>query len=126
MRDDFTSDWTHRLKWLYLLGVVAMLLSPVFYVIAISFNEHGFGARIYEFTFDWYRVVAGDTILLQSLEWTAYLALVTVAGLACGDDDSPTTPPPPTGGTPTGSYELTVTGTWQSLPHSTTATLIVQ
>lgn len=79
MRDDFTSDWTHRLKWLYLLGVVALLLSPVFYVIAISFNEHGFGARIYEFTFDWYRVVAGDTILLQSLEWTAYLALVTVA-----------------------------------------------
>ena len=79
MRDDFTSFWGHRLKWTYLLGVVAALLSPVFYVIVISFNEHGFGARIYEFTFDWYRVVFADKVLLESLKWTGYLAVATVA-----------------------------------------------
>lgn len=78
MRDDFGSPWLHSLKWGYLLAVVLALLSPVFYVIAISFNEHGFGARIYDFTFEWYRVVMGDTIMVESLRWTALLALVTV------------------------------------------------
>ena len=78
-RDDYSYVWAHRLKWAYLLFVVAMLLAPVFYVIYISFNEHGFGARIYEFTTEWYRVVLTDTILVQSLAWTAYLALATVA-----------------------------------------------
>ncbi len=79
MRDDYTSFWGHRLKWTYLLAVVAALLSPVFYVIVISFNEHGFGARIYEFTFDWYRLVFTDKVLLESLQWTGYLAVATVA-----------------------------------------------
>jgi spermidine/putrescine transport system permease protein len=78
MLDEFGNVWTYRAKWLYLLIVVAALLLPSFYIIYISFNEHGFGARIYEFTFDWYRVVLGDTMLVASLEWTGYLALGTV------------------------------------------------
>jgi spermidine/putrescine transport system permease protein len=79
MRDDFTSEWGYRAKWAYLLAIVGALLAPVFYVIYISFNEYGFGARIYEFTTDWYRVVLGDTMLVASLEWTAYLALGVIA-----------------------------------------------
>ena len=79
MYDDFANPWSMRAKWAYLLAVVLALLSPVFYTIYISFNEHGFGARIYEFTFDWYRVVLGDTLLVASLEWTLYLAVASVA-----------------------------------------------
>lgn len=79
MPDDYSSIWTYRAKWAYLLAVVGALLAPVFYVIYISFNEHGFGARIYEFTFDWYAVVLGDTMLVASLKWTGYLALAVVS-----------------------------------------------
>ncbi len=78
MHDNYGNIWTYRGKWAYLLMVVGMLLLPSFYVIYISFNEYGFGARIYEFTFDWYRVVLGDTMLVASLKWTGYLALGTV------------------------------------------------
>jgi spermidine/putrescine transport system permease protein len=78
MLDEYGNVWWYRCKWLYLLLVVFALLLPSFYIIYISFNEYGFGARIYEFTFDWYRVVLGDTMLVASLEWTAYLALGTV------------------------------------------------
>jgi spermidine/putrescine transport system permease protein len=78
MYDNFANPWTIRLKWLYLLTVVLALLSPVMYTVYISFNEHGFGARIYNFTFDWYRIVLGDKILVASLEWTLYLAVATV------------------------------------------------
>ena len=79
MRDDFSATLSHRLKWAYLLLIVFLLMSPVFYIIAISFNEHGFGARIYEFTFEWYQVVLRDTIMIESLKWTLYLAAATVA-----------------------------------------------
>ena len=79
MPDDYSSIWKYRAKWAYLLAVVGALLAPVFYVIYISFNEHGFGARIYEFTFDWYAVVLGDTMLVASLKWTGYLALAVVS-----------------------------------------------
>ncbi len=79
MRDDYTSEWGYRAKWAYLFSIVFALLAPVFYVIYISFNEYGFGARIYEFTTDWYRVVLGDTMLVASLEWTGYLAAACVA-----------------------------------------------
>ena len=78
MGEDFGSVWTYRAKWAYLLAVVAALLLPVFYVIYVSFNEYGFAARIYRFTFDWYRVVLADKMLVASLEWTGYLALATV------------------------------------------------
>ena len=79
MRDDYSSELGHKLKWAYLLSIVFALLAPVFYVIYISFNEHGFAARIYEFTFEWYRVVLGDIMLVASLEWSIYLALGAVA-----------------------------------------------
>ncbi len=79
MRDDYVNIWVHRAKFAYLLALVLALLSPVFYVIYISFNEYGFAARIYEFTFEWYVIVLGDTILVASLEWTAYLAIAAVA-----------------------------------------------
>lgn len=78
MQDDYGSIWSYRAKWAYLLALVGMLLAPVFYVIYISFNEHGFAARIYEFTLEWYAVVLGDKILVASLEWTGYLALASV------------------------------------------------
>ena len=78
MQDDYGSIWSYRAKWAYLLALVVGLLSPVFYVIYISFNEYGFAARIYEFTLEWYVVVLGDKILVASLEWTGYLALASV------------------------------------------------
>ena len=78
MRDDYSSVWGYRAKWAYLLAVVGTLLAPVFYIIYISFNEYGFGARIYQFTVDWYVVVLGDTMLVASLKWTGYLAVATV------------------------------------------------
>ncbi|MBT3534302.1 MAG: ABC transporter permease, partial [Rhodospirillaceae bacterium] len=73
MQDEYGNIWSYRAKWGYLLAVVAALMAPVFYVIYISFNEHGFGARIYQFTFEWYRLVLNDTMLVASLEWTLYL-----------------------------------------------------
>ena len=79
MRDEHGKAWSYYAKWAYLLLVVFVLLLPVFYIIYISFNEHGFGAAIYEFTVDWYRVVLSDRMLVASLEWTAYLALGAVA-----------------------------------------------
>jgi hypothetical protein len=41
---------------------------------------------------------------------------------SCGKDGTS----PPTGGTPTGTYQLTVTATWQSAQTTANATLIVQ
>ena len=78
MQDNYSSIWSYRAKWAYLLTLVGALLAPVFYVIYISFNEYGFAARIYEFTLEWYVVVLGDKILVASLEWTGYLALASV------------------------------------------------
>ena len=78
MRDDFTPTWTYWAKWAYILALVFALMLPVFVTIYVSFNEHGFGAAIYEFTFDWYWVVFGDPQLVVSLKWTAYLAIGAV------------------------------------------------
>lgn len=78
MRDDYSSKLGYGLKWAYLLSIVGALLAPVFHIVYISFNEHGFSARIYEFTTDWYRVVLGDIMLVASLKWTFYLALSAV------------------------------------------------
>ena len=64
MQDNYGSIWSYRAQWAYLLALVGALLAPVFYVIYISFNEHGFAARIYEFTLEWYAVVLGDKILV--------------------------------------------------------------
>ncbi|MEJ2342607.1 MAG: hypothetical protein P8Y10_10400, partial [Gemmatimonadales bacterium] len=54
------------------------------------------------------------------------LALAVVSMLvlhACGDNNGTG---PPAGGTPAGTYELTVTGTWESVQHAATATLVVE
>ena len=75
--DDYTSAWLHRLKWLYLLAVVASLMLPVFYVMYVSFNENGFGAAEYVFTLEWYAVIFTDKLMLNALGWTMTLALTT-------------------------------------------------
>lgn len=79
MQDEYASVWSYRLKWLYLLAVVAVLMVPVFYNLYISFNEYGFGASDYQFTFEWYRVIFSDKLLLGALGWTILLAGVTTA-----------------------------------------------
>lgn len=77
MLDDFANPWLHRLKWAYLLLVVASLMSPVFHVMYISFNENGFGAAKYVFTLDWYAVIFTDKLMLNALGWTSSLAIAT-------------------------------------------------
>jgi spermidine/putrescine transport system permease protein len=77
MQDEYGSVWLYRAQWAYLLLVVVSLMSPVFYVMYISFNENGFGANSYVFTLDWYRVIFSDTLMLDALGWTLSLALVT-------------------------------------------------
>jgi CSLREA domain-containing protein len=53
--------------------------------------------------------------------WLAAGVLILACQVACGDG---ATEPPP-GGTPPGTYELTITGTWETLSHSTAVTLVV-
>jgi len=77
MLDEYANIWLHRLKWSYLLLIVATLMSPVFYVMYISFNENGFGAAQYVFTFEWYLLIFSDGQLLNALKWTLYLAVTT-------------------------------------------------
>ena len=78
MQDDYGSKIGYRLKWLYTLLVVITLMLPVFYVMYISFNKNGFGARSYDFTFDWYFRIFSDKLLIESLENTLYLAAITM------------------------------------------------
>ncbi|MFK7942694.1 MAG: ABC transporter permease [Paracoccaceae bacterium] len=73
--DDYSNPWLHRLKWFYLLLVVTTLMSPVFYVMYISFNENGFGAAEYVFTLDWYGVIFTDRLMMNALGWTMSLAV---------------------------------------------------
>ena len=75
--DDYANPWAYRLKWLYLLLVVATLMTPVFYVMYVSFNENGFGAAQYVFTLDWYAVIFTDKLMLNALGWTLALAVCT-------------------------------------------------
>ncbi len=77
MQDEYGSVWLYRAKWAYLLLIVATLMSPVFYVMYISFNENGFGAAEYVFTLDWYKVIFSDKLMLDALSWTLSLALAT-------------------------------------------------
>lgn len=78
MRDEYSSLLSYRLKWLYLLSVVLLLMVPVLYNFYISFNEYGFGAARYEFTVDWYLAVFQDSQLLSALNWTLALAAATM------------------------------------------------
>lgn len=77
MDEQYGSKLTYRLKWAYTLLLVATLMLPSFYVIYISFNEHGFGAAKYDFTFDWYKVIFTDKLLVNALGWTLRLAVLT-------------------------------------------------
>ena len=77
MQDEYGSPWLYRAQWAYLLLIVVSLMSPVFYVMYISFNENGFGANSYVFTLDWYRVIFSDTLMLNALGWTLSLAIST-------------------------------------------------
>jgi spermidine/putrescine transport system permease protein len=77
MQDDYSSKWGYRLKWLYTLLVVATLMLPVFYVMYISFNENGFGARDYDFTFEWYKVIFSDLLMMDALSGTMTLSIIT-------------------------------------------------
>ena len=77
MQSEYGNVIFHRLKWAYLLLVVVTLMSPVFYIMYISFNEFGFGAGRYAFTLNWYKNIFADRLLLDALGWTLMLALVT-------------------------------------------------
>lgn len=77
MVDEYGNIWTYRLKWTYLLLLVVTLMSPVFYVIYISFNENGFGAAEYVFTLDWYKLIFSDKLMMNALGWTLSLAAAT-------------------------------------------------
>jgi hypothetical protein len=50
------------------------------------------------------------------------VAALLLVPVSCGDDGTK----PPTGGTPPGSYDLTVTATWETVQLTTTATMVVQ
>ncbi len=78
MLDDYANPLAYRLNWAYLLGIVLVLLVPVFFNLYVSFNEFGFGAANYEFTLDWYFVVFDDSQLKEAFGWTLFLALITV------------------------------------------------
>ncbi len=69
----------------------------------------------------------GQSTLLAGIPGVRMLLAVAVVFLllqvGCGDD---ATEPEPEPRTPAGTYELTVTGSWESVEHSTTTTLIVE
>jgi CSLREA domain-containing protein len=60
--------------------------------------------------------------LSRSIATAALGAGLILALGSCGDDGTK----PPSGGTPSGSYDMTVTATWESVEVSTTVTMIVQ
>lgn len=75
--NDYDNIWAHRAKWAYLLLIVVTLMSPVFYVMYISFNLNGFGAAEYVFTWKWYGQIFSDKLMMQALRWTMTLAAIT-------------------------------------------------
>ena len=77
MVDEFGNIWSYRLKWAYVLLIVFSLMSPVFYVMYISFNENGFGAAEYVFTLESYTLIFSDKLMLTALQWTMSLAVCT-------------------------------------------------
>ena len=80
MLDEYASSLSYRLKWAYLLGIVLVLMVPVFFNFYVSFNEYGFAAANYKFTLDWYFVVFDDSQLKAAFGWTLFLAAITVIG----------------------------------------------
>ena len=78
LRDDFQPKWKLLLKWGWLSFAVFILMAPTFYTVYISFNELGFGAKYYNFTFQWYENVFSDMQLIGALGWTMLLAIITL------------------------------------------------
>ena len=78
VRDDFQPQWKLAFKWGWLAFAVFILMAPTFYTVYISFNELGFGAKYYIFTFQWYESVFSDRQLLGALGWTMLLAFITL------------------------------------------------
>ena len=78
VRDDFQPQWKLAIKWGWLALAVFILMAPTFYTVYISFNELGFGAKYYIFTFQWYESVFSDRQLIGALGWTMLLALITL------------------------------------------------
>ena len=76
--NDYDNIWLHRAKWGYMLLIVVALMSPVFYVMYISFNQNGFGAAEYVFTWQWYGLIFSDQLLMQAMRWTLSLAACTM------------------------------------------------
>jgi len=74
--NDYDNIWLYRLKWAYLLMIVLTLMTPVLYVMYVSFNANGFGANEYVFTWEWYGLIFSDELLIGALRWTLTLALV--------------------------------------------------
>jgi hypothetical protein len=64
----------------------------------------------------------GRRSLVPTTALGALGAVLLLASVSCGDDGAK----PPSGGTPAGSYDLTVTATWESVQASTTVTMVVQ
>ncbi len=74
--NDYDNPWLHKLKWTYLLLIVLTLMTPVLYVMYVSFNANGFGANEYIFTLEWYGLIFSDELLIGALRWTLALAVV--------------------------------------------------
>lgn len=55
-----------------------------------------------------------------------FILTIDIAAVGCGGGGAQSPSPPPPQGTPPGSYTVTVTGTVNSVVHTTTLTLIVQ
>jgi spermidine/putrescine transport system permease protein len=75
--NDYDNIWLHRAKWAYMLLIVFTLMSPVFYVMYISFNLNGYGAAEYIFTTKYYGMIFSDQLMMQALRWTFTLAVCT-------------------------------------------------
>lgn len=76
--NEYGSVIGYRLKWLYLIGIVLVLLLPVFFTVYISFNELGFGAARYVFTFKWYAQLFRNQELLTCLGWSMLLCGIVI------------------------------------------------
>lgn len=74
--NDYQSPLSYGFKWAYLIGIVLILLLPVFYTLYISFNYHGFGAARYEFTLQWYWQLFGNQEIRHALSWSLLLCLI--------------------------------------------------